>query len=279
MLMALTSGDYFLHSTTSSDVLDHTSPTASTAQFEDASSLTRTTSKEIGTWYAAPADTAVTLTALQDLHVWLGLKNSDDQGAYFDLRAELWKNNTTVIAFGETKNIQGVTRNPSQAKEVTVAFGSIVNAQYVPGYILSLKILTKVADSGGHSSAVGVRLYYDALSWPSRFGSTFITQGNTAPVANAGPDQTVVVGTIVQLDGSKSGDLDGDGLTWHWTLLSRPAGSLATCRMPPWSTPPSPSIGLAPVSCSLSSMIARSIVSRIRSASRRKMLVRWPMPG
>ena len=120
MLLAFTSGNYFLHSA-SSDFLDTLSPTASTAKFKDSPSVTRTAFKEIGTWYAAPVDNAVALTALSDLHVWLGLKNSDDQGTFFDLRAELWKNNKTVIAAGETKNIQGVTRNPSQAKEVTVA--------------------------------------------------------------------------------------------------------------------------------------------------------------
>ena len=171
-LLAFTSGDYFLHSA-SSDFLDTYSPTASTAKFKDSPGITRTAFKEIGTWYAAPVDKAVTLTALQDLHVWLGLKNSDDQGTFFDLRAELWKNNTTVIAAGATKNIQGVTRNPSQAKEVTVAFGPISDDQFTPGDILSLKILAKVADSGGHSNAVGARLYYDALSRPSRFGATF----------------------------------------------------------------------------------------------------------
>ena len=204
MLLALTNGDYFLHSTSSNDFLNNTPPTASTAQFKDSPSVTRTGFKEIGTWYAAPADTAVTLTALQDLHVWLGLKNSDDQGTFFDLRAELWKNTTTLIAAGVTPNIQGVTRNPSQAKEVTVAFGSISDKdkQCAPGDILSLKILVKVADSGGHSNAVGARLYYDAQSQRSRFGATFLAQANTPPVADAGLPQTVAVGTTVHLDGS-----------------------------------------------------------------------------
>jgi hypothetical protein len=34
----------------------------------------------MGTWPAASSLTTGTLTALSDLHVWLGLKNSDDQG-------------------------------------------------------------------------------------------------------------------------------------------------------------------------------------------------------
>jgi len=38
---------------------------------------------------------------------------------------------------------------------------------------------------------------------------------NTPPVANAGPDQTVAVGTTVHLDGSQSADVDGDALRFH----------------------------------------------------------------
>ena len=52
------------------------------------------------------------------------------------------------------------------------------------------------------------------------------------PVANAGPDQTVVVGQTVQLDGSGSSDADGDPLTFRWALTTRPAGSQATLATP-----------------------------------------------
>ena len=43
---------------------------------------------------------------------------------------------------------------------------------------------------------------------------------NQAPVANAGADQTVDVGAIVQLDGNGSSDADGDRLTYRWTAPS-----------------------------------------------------------
>ncbi len=50
---------------------------------------------------------------------------------------------------------------------------------------------------------------------------------NAAPVASAGLDQTVVAGAQVALDGSASTDTDGDGLTYAWTVVAVPAGSLA----------------------------------------------------
>ena len=54
-----------------------------------------------------------------------------------------------------------------------------------------------------------------------------ITTGNTPPVANAGPDQSVFIGDLVTLNGSSSTDVDGDPLTYAWTLTGKPAGSAA----------------------------------------------------
>jgi hypothetical protein len=51
---------------------------------------------------------------------------------------------------------------------------------------------------------------------------------NQAPVANAGPDRTVTVGTPVTLDGGQSKDPDGDPLTFQWRFVSQPEGSTAT---------------------------------------------------
>ena len=56
--------------------------------------------------------------------------------------------------------------------------------------------------------------------------------GNTAPVADAGTGQTVAVGTAVVLDGSGSSDVDGDALSYQWSLTSRPAGSNAALSDP-----------------------------------------------
>ncbi len=48
---------------------------------------------------------------------------------------------------------------------------------------------------------------------------------NTAPVANAGVTKNVVTGEVATLDGSGSGDANGDALTYSWSIASKPAGS------------------------------------------------------
>ncbi len=49
-----------------------------------------------------------------------------------------------------------------------------------------------------------------------------------APVADAGPDQGVMVGTPASLDASNSADIDGDELTYRWRLVSYPAASTSS---------------------------------------------------
>ena len=50
---------------------------------------------------------------------------------------------------------------------------------------------------------------------------------NTAPIARAGTDQSVLAGSLVSLDGSASSDAESDPLTYTWTLVTRPADSVA----------------------------------------------------
>lgn len=50
---------------------------------------------------------------------------------------------------------------------------------------------------------------------------------NAAPVANAGPAQSVTTGTNVALNGAGSSDANGDLLAYRWTLTTKPNGSAA----------------------------------------------------
>jgi outer membrane protein OmpA-like peptidoglycan-associated protein/uncharacterized cupredoxin-like copper-binding protein len=52
--------------------------------------------------------------------------------------------------------------------------------------------------------------------------------GNSAPVANAGPDQVGATSGTMTLDGSASYDPDGDAITYAWSQIGGPAVTLAT---------------------------------------------------
>jgi hypothetical protein len=54
-----------------------------------------------------------------------------------------------------------------------------------------------------------------------------ISTVNVAPIADAGEDQSVVVGSTVTLDGTGSYDPEGRRLTYEWTIYRKPSGSTA----------------------------------------------------
>ena len=59
-----------------------------------------------------------------------------------------------------------------------------------------------------------------------------VNTANSKPTANAGPDQTAPVGTLITLNGGGSADVDGDALTFRWSFTARPAGSAAALSDP-----------------------------------------------
>lgn len=67
--------------------------------------------------------------------------------------------------------------------------------------------------------------------------SLTINSVNDAPTAHAGSDQHVFRGDAVNLDGGGSIDVDGDDLTYRWSLASVPAGSTAALSDPSMASP------------------------------------------
>ena len=60
---------------------------------------------------------------------------------------------------------------------------------------------------------------------------------NSAPVANAGSNQNVTLGSLVMLDGSLSSDANRDLLSYKWTMVSKPSSSSAQLSSSTSSSP------------------------------------------
>jgi PKD repeat protein len=162
--------------------VDDTQPIDPTAKYKDSPSVNFSRGNpwaEAGTWTVTPAFWFGELISLTDLHVWLGLKNSDDQGTAFDVQAELYKNGV-LVATGLSRNVTGITRNPSLAKEAAVPFDSFAPTMLDGATdVLTLKLLARIGThpdgtkAPGHANAVGLRLYFDAPSRPAAFTAQF----------------------------------------------------------------------------------------------------------
>ena len=127
------------------------------------------------------------VTALGDVQLWLGLKNSDDQGTHFDVKVELLKNGYPV-ASGLQHCVSGLTRNPKLAKGIRVAWDTFHPVALAVTDVVALKVSARIGTNpnhtkcvprpaSAHKSARGLRLYYDAASRSAGFDAT-LAQGS-----------------------------------------------------------------------------------------------------
>ena len=117
---------------------------------------------ELHSYLATPA-------AAIDARLWVGLKNSDDVGMQFDLKAEALKNGS-VIGSGEVDGVSGGGSGFDHAilDEVRLTFPEPV--VFLPGDVLSIRLSVR-AGAAGHRSGTA-RLWFNDPAADSRFDAT-----------------------------------------------------------------------------------------------------------
>ena len=116
--------------------------------------------------------------------VFVGLKNSDDQGTNFDVQVDMLRNGN-VVASGLVRCVTGLVRTASSAKQVAIPFTSGNGVPAVSGDVVAFRVSARIGTNpdgtacGGHASAVGLDLYYDSTTQNSRF-SPGIPMGTTS---------------------------------------------------------------------------------------------------
>jgi hypothetical protein len=180
---------------------------------------------EFGVCVPPPPPLVHQLTALSDVHAWLGLSNSDDNGTQFDLMAELLDNGTPV-ASGITRCITGITRNPLLATEITVPWDAFSPVTINSGDVLALRLSARVGTNpdgtqcagpgGSHASAIGLRLYFDSTDRPSRFDMTITPDADTNEYLHS--------------DGQPCQNAESSGATTFTVDPTAPGGPAAQCK-------------------------------------------------
>jgi hypothetical protein len=144
---------------------------------------------------APVADAGADLTSLRSALVSLNGNGSSDLDG--DALSFLW----------------GITSQPVGAG-AALSGNNIAQPSFIPtlsgSYVFSL-----IVNDGALDSA------------PDPVTVTVSNISNRVPVASAGLNQSVTVFTLVNLDGSTSGDPDGDPISHLWSLTSSPIGSVA----------------------------------------------------
>lgn len=134
-------------------------------------------------------------------------------------------NQTVGVGSNVTLDGSGST-NPSGTGTLTFSWQLVSSPSGSQSTLLNPKTLNPgfVADVPG--------TYVVNLTVSNGAGSSsttvIISTSNVAPVAGAGPNQTLPVGSMAVLDGGGSFDVNGDLLTYQWSLVALPQGSAAT---------------------------------------------------
>ena len=95
------------------------------------------------------------LTSLGPANIWVGLKNSDDVGIRFDLRAEVYRNGTQLVGSGEVASVPGGSSGFNNAKEDTITLTRVEGATFQSGDAVSIKLYVRNACTGSSKNSGG----------------------------------------------------------------------------------------------------------------------------
>jgi hypothetical protein len=180
--------------------------------------------------------TSVSYTPLPDFHGTDAFTYTASDGTTSD--------SATVTVTVEAVNDTPVAVDDSATtdEDVAVTIAVLVNDSDVDGDDLSIASVTQAAH-GVVSTGGGAVTYTPAANYFGSDNFTYtVTDGqetatatvsvtiapiNDAPTADAGDDQSLATGETATLSGAGSTDVDGDSLSYLWSLVAKPVGSAA----------------------------------------------------
>jgi len=134
-----------------------------------------------------------------------------------------------TFTVGDTITFSGTG---DDTEDGTLTGDSLVWISSIDGQIDTGTSFSTAGLSAGNHTITLTATDFDGATGTDSVSITVNLPGNTCPVANAGPGQTVFFGDTVTLDGSGSTDVDEDLLTYSWSLTTVPEGSEATLSDP-----------------------------------------------
>lgn len=124
------------------------------------------------------AQRLVQLTSLGPARVWTGLKNSDDVGIKFDLRAEVSVNGT-LAGSGQLNSVPGGSSGFNNARLNTIPLTLPAPLNVEPGSTLALKMSVRNACSGSGKNSGTARIWFGDASANSRFDAMIASSSGT----------------------------------------------------------------------------------------------------
>jgi PKD domain len=134
-----------------------------------------------------------------------------------------------TVFLGDTVHLDGSASSDPDGDPLTYSWSFISRPQGSQA-ALSDPNAVKPTFAVDQPGTYEIRLVVNDGTVDSPPDTVVISTQNSKPIADAGPDQTVPLGSRVFLDGRGSRDADGDALTFRWQLLGRPANSNAVLQ-------------------------------------------------